>query len=237
MLEGLIKDLNQVANSKKAKILARFFKTGKGEYGAGDKFLGVMVPIQRKIAKKYLQLRITDLEKLLISKIHEHRLTALFILIDQYQKADDRQKKEIISFYLRMARVGRINSWDLVDLSAPKILGDFLLDKKKDTLYNLIKSKNLWVRRVAVLSTFTFIRESKFNDSLKIAQTLISDPEDLIHKAVGWMLREIGKKDFKLEMKFLDRWAGIMPRTMLRYAIEKFNQSDRYRFLNLRNKK
>ena len=235
MLKNLIKDLNIIANPNKAKILASFFKTGKGEYGEGDIFLGITVPKQREITKKYLDLDWVHLGKLLNSKFHEYRLTALIILVDQYEIArknkDEKLKKEIIDFYLKNVRRSRVNNWDLVDLSAPKILGSYLLDKKKDLLYDLARSKNLWERRVAILSTFAFIRKNNFRDALKISKILISDTDDLIQKAVGWMLREGGKKNLIMEEKFLDKYAKIMPRVMLRYAIERFNKEDRLRYL------
>ena len=235
MLKNLIKDLNIIANPNKAKILASFFKTGKGEYGEGDIFLGITVPKQREITKKYLDLDLKNIQTLLDSKYHEFRLTALIILVYQYEEAkkykDEKLKKEIIDFYLKNVRRSRVNNWDLVDLSAPKILGSYLLDKKKDLLYDLARSKNLWERRVAILSTFAFIRKNNFRDALKISKILISDTDDLIQKAVGWMLREGGKKNLIMEEKFLDKYAKIMPRVMLRYAIERFNKEDRLRYL------
>ncbi len=227
MLSQLRSDLQKLKNPKKAKLLQRFFKTGKGDYGEGDIFLGIMVPEQRKISKKYNNLPLSDIQKLLSTKIHEQRLIALFILIHQYKKTSN--KKEIIEFYLKNTK--NINNWDLVDLSAPKILGDYLLEKPKSTLYKLSNSNNLWERRIAVMSTFAFIRAGKFDDSTKIAETLLSDKHDLIHKAVGWMLREIGKKDLATEEKFLKKHHQYMPRTMLRYAIEKFPEHKRMFYL------
>ena len=237
MLKNLLNDLDKAANSKKAKLLAGFFKTGKGEYGEGDIFLGIMVPEQRSLAKKYVAgLGLAEIQKLMDSKYHEHRLVALFLLIEKYKKGDEKIKKEIISAYLRNAKRGKINNWDLVDLSAPKILGDYLFNKKKDLLYKLARSKSLWERRIAVLATFAFIKEKSFSDSLAISRLLIFDKQDLIHKAVGWMLREIGKRDLKVEVKFLDRYAQLMPRTMLRYAIEKFTPDERQKYLSFKNK-
>ena len=215
-------------NSEKAKLLQKFFKTGKGEYGEGDVFLGIVVPNQRKIAKDFSQLDLGKIEKLLNSKIHEHRLTGLFILIDRYKKSKD--KKTEFDFYVR--NIKNINNWDLVDLSAPNIIGNFLLDKNRKILYELADSKNLWERRISVLSCFAFIRERDFKDALKIAEILLKDKEDLIHKAVGWMLREIGKRNSSVEEEFLKKHYKNMPRTMLRYAIEKFPEEKRKMYLS-----
>jgi 3-methyladenine DNA glycosylase AlkD len=228
----LVKDLQKLANSSKASLLSRYFKTGKGEYGEGDRFLGIMVPEQRKLAKEYFQvLKLTDVQKLLNSKIHEFRLTALLILVEKYKKADQESKEKIVDLYLVSVKKGRVNNWDLVDLSAPRILGDYLLDKEKDVLYNLVEAKSLWERRVAVISTFAFIRENKFYDTLSLSKLLLSDREDLIHKAVGWALREVGKKDLRVEIKFLKKFNSVMPRVMLRYAIEKFPLEERKKYL------
>ncbi|MBR9699903.1 DNA alkylation repair protein [Candidatus Woesearchaeota archaeon] len=219
----LTKDLKDLANPKKKKILQRFFKTGKGEYGEGDIFLGVMVPEQRKIAKKYKDLPLKDIQSLLNSKIHEHRLVALFILVGQYSKSKD---KKYVDFYLKNTK--RVNNWDLVDLSAHKILGDYLLDKKRDILYMLARSKNLWERRISILSTFAFINNGEYRDSLRIAEMLLHDKHDLIHKAVGWMLREVAKRVNKSKAKaFLVKHKKDMPRTMLRYAIERYPEKER----------
>lgn len=223
MLASSVKTaLLKIADKNKAIILSRFFKTGRGEYGEGDKFLGVVVPKQRKIAKKFIDLPLNQVLKLLKSPIHECRLTALFILIHQYQQGGPEIKRKIFSAYLKNLRY--VNNWDLVDSSAPKITGDFLLQQfaQQKILYKLAKSKNLWERRIAILSTFTFIRTGQFTDTFRIAKILLHDNHDLIHKAVGWMLREIGKIDQKAEEKFLRKYFKQMPRTMLRYAIEKF---------------
>ena len=235
MLKDLLTDLNKSANPKKAKILASFFKTGKGEYGEGDIFLGITVPKQREIAKKYLDLDLKNIQTLLDSKYHEFRLTALIVLVYQYEAAkknrDEKLKKVIVDFYLKNIKRSRVNNWDLVDLSAPKLLGEYLLDKKKDVLYNLAKSENLWARRVAILSTLTFIKKNNFIDTLKISKIFIFDKEDLIHKAVGWMLREVGKKNVETEIKFLNKFYKKMPRVMLRYSLEKFTAEDRRKYL------
>ncbi len=224
-LEKIKKDLQSLANPEKARLLQGFFKTGKGEYGEGDIFLGIMVPQQREIAKRYKDLSLNDIQQLLKSKIHEHRLTSLFILIDNYQKADQITKEEIFKFYLKNTK--NINNWDLIDLSAPKIVGHYLLDKPRDILYKLAKSKSLWEKRISILATAQFIRNNQFEDTLRISEILLNDSHDLIHKGVGWMLREVGKKDRKVEESFLKKHYKIMPRTMLRYAIEKFPEGKR----------
>lgn len=216
-------DLQKAANPEKAKFLARYFKTGKGEYGEGDVFLGLTVPQIRTIAKKYKNISLKETERLLHSKFHEYRLTALIILT--YKKLT----KEIVDLYLTNTKY--INNWDLVDLSSHKILGTYLLDKPRNILYELAKSKNLWERRIAVLATFTFIRKKDFGDSFKIAAILLRDTHDLLHKAVGWMLREIGKIDQKAEENFLKKHCKTMPRTMLRYAIERFPSEKRQEYL------
>ncbi|MDD4351961.1 MAG: DNA alkylation repair protein [Candidatus Gracilibacteria bacterium] len=221
--------LKKLASEEKSQILTRFFKTAKGEYGEGDVFIGVVVPEQRKIAKEFRDLPLNEVAKLLKSKIHEDRLTALLILTYKYPKLEQQEKKKIIDFYLK--HTAYINNWDLVDLSAYKLLGEYLIDKDRTLLYELAKSKNLWERRIAMISTFTFIRNKDFADTLKIAGILLQDKHDLMHKAVGWMLREIGKRDIKTEEEFLRKYYKKMPRTMLRYAIEKFDENKRKFYL------
>ena len=217
------KDLKSLENKEKAKILSGFFKTGKGQYGEGDKFLGITVPNQRKIAKKYVDLSIKEVEQLLHSKIHEHRLTALIIWTYQFEKADEKTKEEIYKTYLKNTKW--INNWDLVDVTTPRIVGMHLLDKDRKILYKLAKSKDLWEKRISILATWAFINKRKESkDTLRISKILLNDDHDLIHKAVGWMLREIGKKDQKIEEEFLKKYYKTMPRTMLRYAIEKFDE-------------
>ena len=232
----LKKELKKLSNPKQAKILQRFFKTGKDEYGEGDIFWGIKVPIQRKVAAKFYGLSLKDIEKLLESRIHEHRMIALFILIKKYKKGGEQEKKIIFNFYLK--NIKNINNWDLVDLSAPKIIGDYLFVKSKkggDTyrrfLCKLARSNNLWKKRVAIISTWTFIKNNEFNETLKISKILITDKHDLIHKAVGWMLREVGKKNQKIEEKFLKKHYLKIPRTMLRYAIERFDENKRKFYL------
>jgi 3-methyladenine DNA glycosylase AlkD len=228
-LDKIRKDLRDHAKPGKAEILSRFFKTGKGQYGEGDLFLGVMVPEQRKIAKKYPDCSLDELRKLLFSRIHEERLVSLLILITKYKTADEKQKKRIVDFYLSQRK--QINNWDLVDLSSGNILGDYLLDKERSVLSRLAKSENLWERRIAIMSTFAFIRKNQFDDTLAITKQLLRDPDDLIHKAAGWMLREVGKRDQRVEERFLRKHYREMPRTMLRYAIERFDEKKKRFYL------
>ncbi len=229
MLTKLKEDMEKLADLEKAKILSRFFKTGKGQYGEGDIFLGIMVPQQRAIARKYEGLPLKDIRKLLSSKIHEHRLVALLILVNTFKKASAINREKIADFYLKQTK--NINNWDLVDLSAPNILGEYLLDKDRTVLYRLAGSNNLWERRISVMATFAFIKENDYEDTLRISELLLHDNHDLIHKAVGWMLREIGKRDFKAEENFLQEHYTVMPRTMLRYAVERFDQKKKRLFL------
>jgi len=223
------KQLRKYADKEKAKLLLRFFKTGPGEYAQGDIFLGVMVPFTRKVLKEFPDLPLADVLKLLRSKIHEERLLALFILVHQFNKADTKAKEKIYKAYLANTRF--INNWDLVDLSAPQIVGGFLIDKDRKILYKLAKSPLLWERRIAVLATFAFIKAGDFDDAFAIAKLLLGDKEDLIHKACGWMLREAGKRDARAEERFLLKYHKVMPRTMLRYAIERFPEAKRKLFL------
>ena len=229
MFDQIKKDLSQLSDPERAKNLSWFFKTGKGQYGEGDVFLGITVPEQRKVAKKYTDLSLNDLQELLNSEIHEHRFTALVILISKYRKAEESSKKEIFDFYLRNTK--NINNWDLVDLSAPRIIGDYLLNKDRTTLFKLARSNSLWERRISILSTFTFIDNCDFEDALSISELLLHDEHDLIHKAVGWALREIGKRDQNVEEKFLTKHYPSVPRTMLRYAVEKFDEKKRKKYL------
>jgi 3-methyladenine DNA glycosylase AlkD len=234
MLSRLKSDLSALSDPVRAKNLSWFFKTGVGKYGEGDVFLGIPVPMQRKIAKKYVDLPLVDVQELLSSKNHEYRLTALLILVLKYQKADMQGKEEIFRFYLANTR--NINNWDLVDLSAPKIVGDYLVNKERSVLYRFAASDNLWERRIAVLSTFRFIANSDFEDAIAIAVLLLHDKHDLIHKAVGWALREIGKRNQIAEEQFLRKYFMEMPRTMLRYAIEKFDENKREFYLSKKQK-
>ena len=226
---GLIEMLRTLGDPKRVKASAWFFKTGPGEYGEGDKFLGIRVPIQRKVAKQFEDLPFSDIKKLLRSNAHEHRFVALKILVMRYEDADNIQKKRIVDFYL--SNIKYINNWDLVDTSAPYILGNHFLLKNKNILYELAKSKSIWKRRIAIISTASFIKQGDYRDTLKIAEILLQDKHDLVHKAVGWMLREIGNRSLKTEIKFLNKYYKVMPRTMLRYAIEKFPQEKRKYYL------
>jgi 3-methyladenine DNA glycosylase AlkD len=224
------KRLRQFASREKAKVLKRFFKTGPGEYGAGDIFLGVMVPNVRKVAMEFQGMPLTEVIKLLRSGIHEERLLALLMLVSAYARGDDTLKKKIYGLYLKNTKY--INNWDLVDLSAPNIVGSYLLDKSRKPLYVFARSKDLWKRRIAILATFQFIKQNDFDDTLGIAKILLVDDHDLLHKAVGWMLREVGKRSLPVEEKFLRQHYKNMPRTMLRYAIERFPEGKRRKYLD-----
>jgi len=224
------KELQSLANPQKAKILQSFFKTGKGEYGEGDKFIGVVVPNIRKVVKLYWEeISLTDCEQILHSPIHEERLCALLMLVTKFEK-EEQLHKEIFELY--KANTKYINNWDLVDLTAPHIPGKYLFEKDRSILYRLAVSKSLWERRISILSTFYFINQNDYQDSLKIAKILLHDKEDLIHKAVGWMLREIGKRCSENILEdFLKENYKQMPRTMLRYSIERFPEEKRKMYL------
>lgn len=230
MLKQLQQQLNQLKNPTKAKVLQSFFKTGPGQYGEGDIFLGIPVPQQRHLANQYANLKLTQLAKFFRSPIHEYRLTALLILVNQYQTASQPQKEKIYNFYLNNSKY--VNNWDLVDLTAPKIVGAYLLNKSKQPLFKLAQSHNLWQRRIAVVATFEFIKHNQFEPTIKISQLLLNNQHDLIHKAVGWMLREVGKRNQSLLEKFLTNHLKQLPRTTLRYAIEKFPERKRKYYLN-----
>jgi 3-methyladenine DNA glycosylase AlkD len=229
MLDQIKADLRKIANTEKAAFLSGFFKTGKGQYAEGDFFLGITVPAQRLIAKKYQELSLKELPKLLSSKIHEERLLSLLILIIKYKKAARDKKKLFFDFYLQHLKC--VNNWDLVDLSAEKILGDYLFDKDRSILYSLAGSDNLWKKRIAIMSTFAFIKRHDFDDTIHIANMLLNEKHDLIQKATGWMLREIGKRNLETEEEFLKKHYKKMPRTMLRYAIERFEKQKRMFYL------
>ncbi|MFA6136393.1 MAG: DNA alkylation repair protein [Candidatus Paceibacterota bacterium] len=222
-------DINKLKSSYRAKVSQSFFKTGKGQYGEGDIFIGLTVPQCRMLSKKYLDLSKSEVGKILKSKIHEERLIALLILVEKFSKGDNKKRKEIFDFYLK--NIKYINNWDLVDLSADKIVGAYLLDKDKNILLKLVLSKNIWERRISVISTFNFIKNGKFDWTLKISKILLNDSHDLIQKAVGWMLREVGKKSIAVEKTFLNKYYRKMPRTMLRYAIERFSEKERQKYL------
>jgi 3-methyladenine DNA glycosylase AlkD len=220
--DNLINDLKRLSDKKQATLLQRFFKTGKGEYGEGDIFWGLKVPQTREAVSKYKELGFAEIEKLMRHKVHEVRLAALLILVERAKEYPER----VYRLYLKNTK--HINNWDLVDLSAPRIVGAYLEDKDKGILFTLARSKSLWERRIAILATFYSISKGCSDHALRIARVLLKDKEDLIHKAVGWMLREVGKRcSINSEEIFLRKYANIMPRTMLRYAIEKFPESKR----------
>ena len=229
-LSELKKVLKSMTNKEKAIIMQRYFKTGKGEYGEGDVFIGLTVPEQRKIAKQLSDLSLDSLKELVYSEIHEERLIALLILVNRFHKADEKGRKDIFDFLIKNRK--QINNWDLVDLTAPKTIGEYLLEKDKTVLFKLALSKNVWDRRIAMMSTFPSIRKCEFQTAFKLAEKLLQDDHDLIQKAVGWMLREIGKIDMKSEETFLKKYYRKMPRTMLRYSIEKFPEIKRKKYLN-----
>ncbi len=229
----VVQELNRLANPAKAAILRRFFKTGKGEYAEGDRFLGIKVPVLRQVAQEHGDLPLAEVRKLLASGIHEHRLVALEILVYRYESAEEEERGPIVDFYLKNRK--HIDNWDLVDLSAPYILGDWLIHHTHDRaiLYKLARSARLWDRRIAMVSTYALIRAGDCRDTLRLAKLFIADGHDLMHKATGWMLREVGKKSLKDLIGFLDRNAHIMPRTMLRYAIERLPPARRRHYLSV----
>ncbi len=229
MVKEIQKRLIELGDPEIAAHSQRFFKTGPGEYGEGDIFRGIRVPVQRKVAKAFKHVSVATAIDLLHSKYHEDRLVAIFILVEKYKKKDPVQKQEIYEQYL--ANTAYINNWDIVDSSAHKIVGPHLMDRDRSILYKLVKSEMLWERRIAMMSTYYFIHKDDYEDALKLAELLLHDKEDLIHKVVGWMLRELGKRNFDLEDGFLLQHYQSMPRTMLRYAIEKFPEERRQGYL------
>ena len=222
-------EMIKLANKKIAEHSQRFFKTGKGQYGEGDIFLGIRVPVLRKIAKKFRRISLAEVSKLLESKFHEERLLSILMLVNLFKSGDEDDQELIYDLYLDKTKF--INNWDIVDISAGNIVGAFLFEKDKAPLYRLVFSENLWERRIAIVATFYFIRNDEFDDTLKIAEILFTDKEDLIHKAVGWMLREVGKRVIEIEEEFLEEHYLKMPRTMLRYAIERFPETRRKMYL------
>ena len=226
----VLRDLESAADSKKAAELQRFFKTGPGEYGEGDRFRGIVVPVLRKLSRQHGGQSLDSCEELLHSSWHEDRLLALLILVRKFGKADESGQNAICRLYL--ANTAWINNWDLVDLSAPGIPGAWFLDRRKTPMLRLARSSRLWERRIAMVGSHAWIRQGRFDDALAIATILLHDPHDLIHKAVGWMLREIGKRDPSVEESFLRRHYLTMPRTALRYAIERFPEEQRLAWLH-----
>ena len=229
-VKDILKEIESIRNRKKDETLSRFFKTGRGQYGEGDIFWGLTVPVSRTIALKYKDLSLSDISLLLKNKVHEVRLIALLILVWKYQHSEIKEKEKIVKFYLKNTKY--INNWDLVDMSSHYILGDYLSYKKsKQILLKLAKSKNLWEERIAIVSTYALIRKGELEWTFSISKIFLEHEHDLIHKACGWMLREAGKKDEKALRKFLDKNISKMPRTMLRYAIEKFPENIRKEYL------
>lgn len=223
--ENIRKELETYATPEKKEFLPYFFKTGKGQYGEGDIFLGVVVPDTRKVAKRYKEIEFTEVAKLIESEIHECRLCALLILVERFKKAKEDDRKAIYDFYLSKTKY--INNWDLVDLSARDIIGEYLIDKERDILYQLADSTLLWDQRIAILATYAFIRRNDFKDIVALSEKLLTHKHDLMHKATGWMLREAGKRDKATLITFLDRFYKDMPRTMLRYSIEKLSPEEK----------
>lgn len=233
--DEIVRQLKLLADEEKKNFLPRFFKTGKGEYGEGDQFLGVVVPRIRSVVKEFRATDFSTITELLASTWHEVRLCGLLLLVDNYKRAKNSSRKEIFEYYLSHTKA--INNWDLVDLSAPYIVGAYLADKSvedRNILYQLANSDNLWEQRIAVVSTIAFIRNNDYEDILHLVELLISHPHDLMHKAMGWMLREVGKRNETVLRSFLDAHVLQMPRTMLRYAIEKFDENERQYYLKRR---
>ena len=223
-------EIRELANEEIAKHSLRFFKTDKGQYGFGDIFLGVRAPKIRSIAKKHIDISIADMKTLIQSKYHEERFLGLIILVNKYSKTKDKKNRNQL-YKIYVSSFKYINNWDLVDVTCPHVTGKHLMDKDRTILYKWAKSEDLWTKRIAMVSTFYFIRKTDLEDTFKIAEILLQDEHDLIHKAVGWMLREAGKRDIKKEEVFLKKHYKTMPRTMLRYSIEKFPESKRQKYL------
>jgi 3-methyladenine DNA glycosylase AlkD len=231
-LSNLKKEMKSLADPRQAENLSRFFKTGPGQYGEGDIFYGIRVPETRKIAKKFCNLPLSDIGKLIRSEVHEERLCALLILVAKFSGGKAEERGRVFNFYLKNTLSA--NNWDLVDLSADKIVGEYLADKPRDMLHKLARSKNLWEKRIAIIATFAFIKRGDAADTYELAEILMHDKHDLIQKAVGWMLREAGKRVSEPELeKFLVKNSGKMPRTMLRYAIERLPEGKRKKYLQV----
>jgi len=223
-------EIRALANKEIAQHSLRFFKTAKGEYGYGDSFLGVRAPKIRLIAKKHIDISTTDMKTLIKSKYHEERLLGLIILVNKYSKAKDEEvRNQLYKIYVSSFKY--VNNWDLVDVTCPHIIGKHLMNKERSILYSWAKSNDIWTKRIAIVSTHWFIRKNDLDDTFKIAEILLNDEHDLIHKAVGWMLREAGKRDLEKEEIFLKKHYKNMPRTMLRYSIEKFHEPKRQKYL------
>lgn len=229
VLESIRKELKRSSDKEYAARLTKYFKAGKKEYGEGDRFLGIRVPVLRRLAKKYGNISINDASQLLKSPFHEERLFSLFVLVDLFRRAVDQDKKKIYALYLKNTKF--INNWDLVDASAGRIVGAYLFTRDKKPIYALAMSNNLWERRISIMSTSYFIAHNDFTATLKVAEILLNDREDLIHKAVGWLLREVGKRDIEIEENFLKSHYASIPRTTLRYAVENFPDEKRKNYL------
>lgn len=221
--------LKALGTPEKKAVHTRFFKTGEGEYGEGDVFFGVTVPNQRKVSKQFREISLAEIRKLLDDEVHECRLTALLILVDQFRRGSEQRQQAIFDLYVQ--KLDRVNNWDLVDSSADKIVGAYLDDKQRSLLDKLAGDDHLWTQRVAIIATYHFIKQHDFKDTLRISRKLLNHEHDLIHKAVGWMLREVGNRDKPTLVKFLKSRYRRMPRTLLRYAIEKFPEPERQRYL------
>lgn len=227
--EFILNELHSIANPEKAVFLQRFFKTGKGQYAEGDVFLGIVVPLVRNVAKAATLAPVSELQLLLDSGYHEARLAALLVVVAQFKKASPEKQTELFEFYLRNS--SRINNWDLVDVTCAHVVGKYLLDKDRSVLYRMAESSLLWEQRIAIVSTIAFIRDRQFDDTLALSEMLLGHKHDLMHKAVGWMLREVGKRDKEILVDFLERNVSRMPRTALRYAIEHFSPEERIYFM------
>lgn len=232
--QDVMEELGKYEDPSSAQFAARFFKTGPGEYGEGDVFIGLTVPQVRSVCKMYQKLSLPQIEQLLESEIHEHRLAAVIIMTEQAKCASEEDRKQLYELYLR--RTDRINNWDLVDVSCREVVGGYLMERSRKPLYKLADSGSIWERRIAIVSTWQFIRVGQLADTFAIAELLLSDTHDLIHKAVGWMLREAGKKDEEALKNFLDQHAYHMPRTMLRYSIERLQPDERAFYMNMKGK-
>lgn len=228
-LTAIEAELADLADPERAEFLQGFFKTRPGGYAEGDIFLGIYVPVQRRVARAHRAASLETCAELLESELHEHRFVALAIMVGRFERGDARERERIADLYLE--RRGRVNNWDLVDASAPHLLADRVRRAPRRLLDPLVGATSLWDRRIAVLATFPLIRDGRFEQTLRIAEELLGDDQDLIHKAVGWMLREVGKRDEAALRGFLDRHAGEMPRTMLRYSIERLEPAERRRYM------
>jgi 3-methyladenine DNA glycosylase AlkD len=226
---ALREKLHALADAQKAAVLQRFFKTGPGEYAQGDRFIGVRVPQIRSLVKAHADTPLQEIDTLLHSPVHEERLLALLLMVQRFQRGETTEQKDLYRHYLASTDV--INNWDLVDVTAEHIVGAWLYTRSRKPLYRLARSSSLWERRIAMMASFHFIKQNEFDDTLKLAELLLTDTHDLIQKAVGWMLREVGKRDLAAEEGFLQQHYKVMPRTMLRYAIEKFPEWRRQAYL------